>query len=208
MNQIDEVINELYKNNAKELRKLCNKEMMKFGGISNMDYDDFYSRVGWDITLAKKSFDQSKGKTFEKYIYGVIKLSVRKEMKHRNREKRQIIVETEEKDVNGNIKKHKEYVANVSMDTPTGDKENSTMGDMIADKNTIEKEFFEKNEECYSEEMNQYLRRLSLLQQEVLRLISIGFESKEILAELHIDKKQYEDCYAAIHSYRNVSILM
>ena len=56
--------------------------------------------------------------------------------------------------------------------------------------------------------MQKYLRRLSVLQREVLKLISIGFEPNEILTELHINRKQYEDCYNAIHSYRNVSILM
>ena len=68
--------------------------------------------------------------------------------------------------------------------------------------------FFEEKEETYSSEMKQYLAKLSVLQREVLRLISIGFEPREILDELHINKKQYEDCYNAIHSYRNISVLM
>ena len=52
-----------------------------------------------------------------------------------------------------------------------------------------------------------YLGRLSDLQKEVLRLISIGFMPNEILEELHINSKMYEDCYNAIHSYRNISLL-
>ena len=68
--------------------------------------------------------------------------------------------------------------------------------------------FFEENEDTYSAEMQKYLSRLSVLQREVLRLISIGFDPNEILTELHINKKQYEDCYNAIHAYRNTSILM
>ena len=54
---------------------------------------------------------------------------------------------------------------------------------------------------------DRYLSRLSNLQKEVLRLISIGFMQNEILEELHINQKMYEDCYNAIHSYRNVSLL-
>lgn len=208
MNQIDAVINNLYKNNAKELQRICNKEMIKFGGISNMDYDDFYSRVGYDISLAKDNFDSTKGKSFKDYIYGVIKLSIWKEMRHRNREKRQISIEVEDKDVNGEIKKHKEYVSNISIDTPIGDKENYTISDMLFDEYTVENEIFDENEESYSNKMNQYLNRLSILQKEVLKLISIGFVPSEIINELHINKKQYDDCYAAIHSYRNISILM
>ena len=55
--------------------------------------------------------------------------------------------------------------------------------------------------------MCMYLGRLSDLQKEVLRLISIGFMPSEILEELHINQKMYEDCYQAIHSYRNISLL-
>ena len=89
-----------------------------------------------------------------------------------------------------------------------GDDENAVIGDFIADKTTIEGEFFEEREETYSEKMNKYLGRLSNLQKEVLRLISIGFTPSEILEELHINQKIYEDCYSAIHSFRNTSVLM
>ena len=62
MNQIDETIEWLYANDAKEMKQICNKEMMKFGGIYEMDYHDFYSQVGWDISKARESFDPNKGK--------------------------------------------------------------------------------------------------------------------------------------------------
>ena len=96
----------------------------------------------------------------------------------------------------------------ISIDSPVGEDENMTLSDIIADKDTIEKIFFEENEDTYSVEMQRYLSRLSILQREVLRLISIGFNPNEILTELHINKKQYEDCYNAIHAYRNIEILM
>ena len=41
---------------------------------------------------------------------------------------------------------------------------------------------------------------------------AIGLGAKwginEILNELNITKKQYDDCYNAIHSYRNIQILL
>ena len=95
MNQIDETIEWLYANDAKEMKQICNKEMNKFGGIYEMDYHDFYSQVGWDISKARESFDPNKGKSFKDYIYGVIKFSVCKEMNHRNREKRQLVLKKE-----------------------------------------------------------------------------------------------------------------
>lgn len=95
----------------------------------------------------------------------------------------------------------------ISIDTPVGDDEKFTIGDMIIDDFTIEKEVFEKDEEGYSKQMLQYLNRLSTLQKEVLRLNIAGYLPGEIKEELHISEKQYADCYAAIHSYRNVSVL-
>ena len=74
----------------------------------------------------------------------------------------------------------------ISIDTPIGEDENLTIGF----------------------KMQQYLNQLSSLQEEVLRLISIGYTPSEIIGELHINKKQYDDCYRAIHSYRNISILL
>ena len=97
----------------------------------------------------------------------------------------------------------------ISIEMPVGDGDESfTIGDSITDKNTIEKEFFGEREEGYSKKMSNYLGRLSPLQKEVLHLISIGFKPVEILEELHINQKLYNDCYSAIHSYRNISILM
>ncbi len=52
-----------------------------------------------------------------------------------------------------------------------------------------------------------YLSRLSGLQKEVLMLNIAGYLPGEIREELHISGKQYANCYAAIHSYRNVSVL-
>ena len=207
MNQVEETIQWLFANDGKEMKKICNKEMMKFGGISEMDYDDFYSQVGWDVSIASKKYNPTDDKSFKEFIYGVIKLSVCKQMTHRNRGKRQLIVEKEIVDEVGNKTTIKEYIPTVSLDAPVGEEGGMTVGEMLAHKSTTETDFFEKREDTYSDKMNKYLNKLSSLQREVLRLISIGFMPSEILEELHINQKMYEDCYQAIHSYRNISLL-
>lgn len=78
----------------------------------------------------------------------------------------------------------------------------------ISDNTTIETLLFSEGSEKYSDKMESYLSRLSPLQKKVLYLISVGFLKGEILEELHISSKEYQDCYEAIHSYRNTSILM
>lgn len=185
-----EKLNTYYADNAKKLYRKVNKILTKFGGVSNKDYDYFYV-VASDLFAAiclEDSYDPQKG-DFDKFLSSCLLSKIKSEMTKRNREKR------------------KADRMSISIDTPVGDDENFTIGDMIIDDFTIEKEVFEKDEEGYSKQMLQYLNRLSTLQKEVLRLNIAGYLPEEIKEELHISEKQYADCYAAIHSYRNVSVL-
>ena len=183
---MDIIINSYYKNNAKKLHNMVDRILFKLR--FDVDNEGFYSLANEIFVDALNRYDGKQD--FDGFLYSCLVNKFKTEMTRRNRYKRQA------------------DRMSVSIDTPIGDKENSTIGDLLADKDTIEKIFFEEREETYSDKMKNYLGRLSILQREVLRLISIGFEPNEILAELHINKKQYEDCYNAIHSYRNVSILM
>ena len=183
---MEAIINSYYNNNAQKLHKMIDKIIfrLKF----NVDNEDFYS-LGNEIFI--DVINRYDGKQqFDGFLYSCLIKKFKTEMTRRNRQKRQA-----------------DKMA-VSIETPIGENENITLSDIIADKNTIEKIFFEENEDTYSAEMQKYLSRLSALQREVLRLISIGFMPSEILEELHINKKIYEDCYQAIHSYRNISVLI
>ena len=183
---MEKIILSYYENNAKKMRTMIDKILfrLKF----NVDNEDFYS-LGNEVFLDVLNRYDGK-QDFDGFLYSCLVKKFKTEMTRRNRYKRQA-----------------DRMA-ISIDSPVGEDENMTLSDIIADKDTIEKIFFEENEDTYSAEMQGYLSRLSILQREVLRLISIGFNPNEILTELHINKKQYEDCYQAIHSYRNVSILM
>lgn len=176
-----------YKNNAQKLHNLVDKILFKLK-FTNVDKEDFYSIANEVFVDVIRRYDNKQD--FNGFLYSCLTNKFKTEMTRRNRQKRQ-------GDNNS-----------VSMDSPIGDDEYSTLGDMIADKNTIEKEFFEEKEEGYSKKMCQYLGKLSNLQKEVLRLISIGYMPNEIVNELHINQKMYDDCYNAIHSYRNVEVLL
>ena len=176
-----------FKNDGKVLYGLIDKVLFKLK--FDVEKSDFYS-LGSEIFLdALCRYDETQD--FNGFLYSCLINKFKTEMTRRNRQKRQC-------DNNS-----------ISIDTPIGDDDgNFTIGDTISSKTTIEKEFFEEREESYSKEMCRYLGRLSNLQKEVLRLISIGFMPSEILEELHINQKMYEDCYQAIHSYRNTSVLI
>lgn len=184
---MEQILITYYANNAKKLHKIVDKILLKFGGLSDKDLDDFYSLANEVFVDVMKRYDDSQ--SFEAFLYSCLLNKIKTEMTRRNREKR------------------KADRMSISIDTPIGDDENFTIGDMIADKFSVEKEIFDRDKDGYSRRMVAYLNRLSKLQKEVLRLNIAGYLPVEIREELHMSEKEYADCYAAIHSYRNVSVL-
>ncbi|MBD5551554.1 MAG: hypothetical protein HDQ96_10335 [Lachnospiraceae bacterium] len=184
---MEQIVITYYENNAKKLHKIVDRILSKFGGLSDKDLDDFYSLANEVFVDVMRRYDDSQ--SFDTFLYSCLLNKIKTEMARRNREKR------------------KADRMSISIDMPIEDDEDSTIGDMITDGFTIEKILFEDNEEGFSKRMLSYLSRLSNLQKEVLRLNIAGYLPGEIREELHINEKQYADCYAAIHSYRNISAL-
>ncbi len=176
-----------YQDNAKKLHRLVDKILLKFGGLSDKDLDDFYSLANEVFAEVMKRYDNTQ--PFEAFLYSCLSRKIKTEMTRRNREKR------------------KADRISVSLDAPAGTEEDVTLGDTIADSFNIEEELLREGEAGYSSKMMLYLERLSDLQKDVLRLCVNGYHPNEIREELHISQKQYADCCAAIHSYRNVSLL-
>ena len=211
MNQVEETIQWLFANDAKEMKKICNKEMMQFGGISEMDYDDFYSQVGWDVSKAKKRFeknyDSSKEKTFKDYIYGVIKLAVWKQMTKRNRGKRQVIIKREIVDNNGNVTTEKEYIPTASLDAPIKEENNMTIGDTIQSDFDIDVALSETTNCGYSNKMEVFLDSLSETPRKIAEMIMSGYSVEDIKENLCLTDKEYKDCWKIISSYEKKRVL-
>lgn len=185
---METIINSYYKNNAQRLHQIVDKIIFKLK-FYVIDKDDFYSLANEVFIDVLNRYDETKD--FDGFLYSCLVRKFKTEMTRRNRQKRQA------------------DRMSISWDTPIGDDEGaSTLKDVVPDNKTIESEVFEEKEEGYSEKMTRYLGRLSDLQKEVLRLISIGFTPCEIIEDLHINQKMYQDCYDAIHSYRNVEVLL
>lgn len=200
MSEVDATIEWLFANEAKEMKKICNKYMVKFGGISEMDHDDFYSRVGWDISKAKKRYDSSKGKSFKDYIHGVIRFSVCKEMSRRNRGKRQMTVEKEVVDENGNVTTEKEYIPNVSLDAPIIEEDNSTIGDYLSVKCNIEDDIIGDSNDI----VENCLNCLPITQRKIIELKMEGTPVEEIKGKLNLSNSEYENHMKAIMENRAI----
>ena len=184
---MDQILNEYYKDNAKKLHMVADKILKKFGGLSEKDYQDFYSIANEVFVDVLKRYDNTR--PFDTFLYSCLCNRFKSEITARHRTKRIL---------NANC---------ISIDTPIKDGSDTTIGDMIQDDFNLENEIFGE-EEQYTDNMLQYLSQLSHLQKQVLNCIASGYKVQEIIDKLHITKKQYTDCYNAIYSYRNTQLLI
>lgn len=171
---MEQILIAYYSDNARKLHKLVNKILLKFGGLSDKDLDDFYSLANEVFVDVMRRYDGSQ--PFDVFLYSCLSNKIKTEMTRRNREKR------------------KADIMSVSIDTPIGDDENSTIGDLIVDNFTIEKEVFEKNKRGeWRKEVYEYLSSLSPLQRKIAFLLSDNNTPDEICKELHITIKHFEN---------------
>lgn len=171
---MEQILIVYYSNNAKKLHNIVDKILLKFGGISNKDMDDFYSLANEVFVNAMRRYDNSQ--TFDGFLYSCLLNKIKSEMTRRNREKR------------------KADRMSISIYTPIGDDDNTTIGDMIADNITVEKMIFEENKrEEWRKEVNEYLNSLSPLQRKIAFLLSDNNTPNEICEELHITIKHFEN---------------
>ena len=56
-----QILDEYAANDMAKLRKISYPIFIKFGGISEQDYDDFYSKANEELWKATENFDEMKG---------------------------------------------------------------------------------------------------------------------------------------------------
>ncbi|MCM1100162.1 MAG: hypothetical protein NC079_00575 [Clostridium sp.] len=185
---MEQMLNAYYADNASKLHRTVDRILQKYGGLSGKDRDDFYSLANEVFAEAIKRYDRSQ--TFDGFLYICLNNRIKTEITRRNREKRKV-----------------DRVC-ISMDMPIGDDEDSTLADVITDDFNLEETVLAGSNEGYGKRLSAYLARLSELQRRVLRLDAAGYLPHEIREKLQITERQYADCNAAIHSYRNISLLL
>lgn len=204
-NQIKFAIEELYANNQSKLKQICNKEMMRFGGISLKDYDCFYSRAGLEISIAieHELYDPTRGKTPLDFFASIIRRSIWKEMTDRNRGKRQNFVEIEEIDKEGRIIKKKQFIPTISIDMPIGE-------DGMTIKDTLQSDFDVGEElikDYQDEKIKEFLTGLPKIQRQIAEMIMDDYSVTEIKSKLKLSDKEYVDNFNAMKSFKNISLL-
>lgn len=108
-----DILNTYYADNAKKLHKTVDRILCRFGGLSGKDTDDFYSLANEVFADVMKRYDYKQ--SFDGFLYSCLSNKIMTEITRRNREKR------------------KADRMSVSLDTPVGDEDGLTIGNMIAD---------------------------------------------------------------------------
>lgn len=185
---LNDFLNELYANNGRKIKRICNQNIRKFSFLSQKDYDDFYSAVNEACAIAITTYQKQEG-CLEGYIYRTIKFAIINELRRKNRQKRQADVQS------------------ISFDMPVGENENTTLEDFIASDFDIEKEIFPEEDDVMSHKIQQYLQGLSRRQKKIVEGLVASCNAVEIQTELHITKKDYNKELHIIRSYEKIKIL-
>ena len=183
-----DILNTYYADNAKKLHKTVDRILCRFGGLSGKDTDDFYSLANEVFVDVMKRYDYKQ--SFDGFLYSCLSNKIMSEITRRNREKR------------------KADRMSVSLDTPVGDGDGLTIGNMIADGfDTFEEVSKRQGNGQYQDKIQQYISRLSNQQVNILNLLVDGYEPYEIRKILEISPKEYADNLQTMRSYENIKVL-
>jgi RNA polymerase sigma factor (sigma-70 family) len=148
-----------------------------------LDYNDFESLAGIELTKAIKTFDPEKSNLYT-YATKVITQKAKTELRDcTQRDRRKSLY----------VSKSIEFLSeqkDISFLAIKGDFSIS-----------------EPQKDTLSDKMVAYLKKLSKLQKQVLFAMAEGYSNDEIITRLNITSKELTDACAALRSYRNVSLL-
>lgn len=83
---MEQIITTYYKDNAKRLRDTVDGILIRFGGLSDKDYDDFYSLANEVFTLVIRRYNASQ--SFHRYLCVCLENKIKSEISKRNCYKR------------------------------------------------------------------------------------------------------------------------
>ncbi len=177
-----------YADNAKKLRRMVDKILFKFRGLSNKDMDDFYSLANEFFTDVLKRYDGVQ--SFDGFLYSCLSNRIMTEITRRNREKRRA-----------------DRMC-TSLDAVNGDDEEWNLYNLIpSDFDTFDEAVKAQENGQYQDKIQMYIAKLSNRQVSILNLLVDGYKPIEVRQILGISPKEYSDDMETMRSYENVKIL-
>lgn len=176
----DEVIEKYAMNEMKKLKVICFPILIKIGGISEIDYDDFYSIANETLWMAANNFDESKHDNFDVFLKGCIARRFKTEMTKRNREKR-----ISRKNID-------------SLDQPIGVDGDITWKDVIESDFDIDNQIDELSN---NENVIRYIQSLTPKQKQIAQLVIDGYDIRDIRLMLNMSEEKFENCLGRMKTF-------
>ena len=174
-----------YAHNARRLHRTVDRILMRFGGLSYADTDDFYSLANEVFTDVMGRYDGTG--SFEGFLHSCLARKIMSEITRRNRKKRQA-----------------DRMA-MSLDAPVGSGDGCTFMELVSSDSDPRDQISAGH--VFSHKMECYLGRLSSGERDVLELLSYSYGADEIREMLHISRREYTDALEGIRCYENIRIL-
>lgn len=185
--EMEIILKEYCDDEMKKLKQLCYPLLIKIGGISEKDYDDFYSIALDALADSVLRYKPEKDCQFKTFLTGNVRRKFNTEIRNRNRNKR---------------------VPSKQIDSINAvySEDGSPLSEMIPSNFDIFEETFGNDFSC--SKISKYINRLSNSQRKIVSLLCEGYKAREIRELLHMSNNEYTSNLAAIQSYENVKILM
>ena len=183
----DKILDGYYKDNAQKLRAIVDKLLRDFGGISQKDYDDFYSLANAVFAGALKQYDAARD--FDGFLYSCLSNRIKTEITRRNR-----------------IKRRADMTA-ISIDTPIGGESGATIGDTLQSEFDITKEIDRETGLFRDDKVVRYLDRIPVRTRQILEMKMESIPASDIKKILKLSDNDYERYYRQARFFDYTSIL-
>lgn len=182
-------------NNMQRLKYISYQIFSKFGGISEKDYDDFYSIANMVLWNDIQSFDESKGISFENILKFHLRNKFKTAMTKRNRKKR-----------GGSEEKYGSQ--EMSLDAPIIDSDGNGKSLLEIVSNDLKSDMDDQVAGLkYSDRVSKFLDNISRRNRKIALYIMAGYDSKDIRRILSISEREYNQAILEFRLYENICIL-
>jgi DNA-directed RNA polymerase specialized sigma subunit len=182
-------------NNMQRLKYISYQIFSKFGGISNKDYDDFYSIANMVLWNDVQNFDESKGISFENILKFHLRNKFKTAMTKRNRKKR-----------GGTNDRYGSQ--EVSLDAPVSSQDGNDTNLLEIISNDMKSDMEDQVTGLkYSDRVGKFLDNLSRRNRKIAMYIMVGYDPKDIKRILNISEREYNQAILEFRLYENICIL-
>lgn len=185
--KINAILEDYCGNEMKKLKAICYPMLIKIGGISQMDYDDFYDIAMGVLQDSISKYEETRNCQFKTFLTRNIDRKFKTEIRDRNRKKRIPAKKIE------------------SLSVSVGE-DGLELIEKIPSNFDVHEEAF--GNDFKGTRVEKYLKQLSSNQRKIVLFLYKEYKPTEIKKALHMSDKEYQSNLTTIQAYENVRVLM